>query len=113
MTVWRREGDAATAVIVNEWLKTVSYKRGWEFWVNPDSPDFHMELCIRFVAEDSCHPGARTTIQAAETIPYGIHDINDFTKWFFNVLMKLEEHEAMEWLRWADTGRPVRDPHKF
>lgn len=98
-------------VIVNEWLKKVSYKRGWEFRVNPDSP-FGLELFIRFLAEDSYHPGMTITVQAAEVIPYTLHDINDFAKWLFGVLMRVEEHEAMEWFRWADTGRPVSNPHK-
>ena len=105
---------------IENWLDGLVYKPGWSMYVrDPDS--FSGILYTAYVPtvaivanmEDSYHPGRVVKIGMGALVPPEVETFDQFTAWLAEQLMEAEKHESQEWLRHKETGKPVKDPHRF
>lgn len=100
--------------LVAQWLAQVVYKPGWEMSVIAPgwmySPGV-VTVAISAMVEDSCHPGNQVSIGSVAVVPENIVTFERFCDWLFHTLYQREKHECQEWLRWADTRKPINSPH--
>lgn len=98
---------------VRVWLSQVVYKPGWEMDVAPNwfyGPQL-VQVNISALVEDSCHPGQQVRISSFSLVPDFIQTFESFCDFLADALLQREKHEAQEWLRHADTKKPIVNPH--
>ena len=68
-------------------------------------------LTIKLKVEDTYDPGAVIRVEHRYPCPEWFIDTEHFVAFVRQCVQKTEVHEAMEWLKWRKTGKPIFDPH--
>jgi len=107
----------ATVEEMKGWLDNWFYKPGWAFEITKDWSDRPL-LRIRMDTVDSTtfpiDPNKMVTVGQTCYLPLGaVYSERDFEKWVFFEIMRLEKHEAQEWFRSFEDGKPLDDPHAY
>lgn len=90
-------------------LATRVYRPGWELTVREGAWEGH-HLTVTAKVENAYRPGEMTALDVHCTLP-PIPDVAYLDVWVMARIARLEVHEAREFFRDAETGRPVFDPH--
>lgn len=69
-------------------------------------------LLLEAGVEDTYNPGRQVRIGHRTVVhPIAARSAEAFIAFVRTCIRKMETHEADEWLKWANTGRPIFDPH--
>jgi hypothetical protein len=95
---------------MNAALAGLVYKNGWTFSVYTDEWEGpHIFIVARlpnsYKPSETLDVGVRSAIPPMETVA-------DFHRWLMWRIIRIESHEAREFLRYSHGGGPVFDPHK-
>jgi hypothetical protein len=93
-------------------MKRMTYKTGWEWWLNYDLRDDVLEARIQFRAPDvkERHEADPTIVPITTRFPVDISwDEELCREELAHQIMLLERHETNEWLRYDDV--PLVEPH--
>ena len=97
-----------------EQLKRFTYKRGWEWrLIDPVTQYDDAGIHIQFHTENSYRPDKLILIKSRDRLPTQIlvkRDEDKFARYLLDVLLRVERHEAQEWLK--RDGVVLFDPHK-
>lgn len=109
-----RELTLADLYWAEEQLKRFTYKRGWEFFlIDPAGPYDDPGVQIKFYTENTYRPGQQILITSRDRLPTPwiiAKDEDKFARYLLDVIVRVERHEAQEWLR--RDGVMLFDPHK-
>lgn len=86
-----------------------TYRPDWDMSVFNDpfeGPCFYLVMQV----QDAYNPGNAREQRVRSAIP-PMRDGQAFAEWLAWRLVQVESHEAREYFRRLDTGRPVFDPH--
>lgn len=87
-------------------LRNFTYRPGWVFSVE----DGYLKINARVI--DAENQTETTPLNFEQQIPFNtaLHQVQfDWTNWLFNIVLKIERHEAQEFFR--INGQPVYEPH--
>lgn len=97
------------AKVWSDFLKTVTYKDGWAFYVTAQDQFMGLELRVTHMTEDRYDRGSMIQVVSARMVPPSLEGQEQMARFLMDVVRDLEMHEVYEWLRVG--GKWVRDPH--
>lgn len=108
-----------------ELIARLAYRPGWTFHLasmERDPADTHGEsaggltLRIYVPCQDSYHPERLRPVNHFFIVPAATYDRRAWQRWLLDQILLVEQHEACEWFRVAETvgaGRADRDVRPF
>lgn len=92
-------------------LAKITYKPNYEFELIAID-DWRLQLHIAAKVIDSTDQSRTTRLMHSSSMPLDRYFTEaDFYAFVRDSIIKMELHEVDEFLQWADTGKPLNDPH--
>ncbi len=99
--------------ILEDLVRRVKYKEGWEFHlldVDRDQGSKGLTLVIRLRCKDSYHPDNEFVVLHYMIVPPAAYDEHSWKRWLFDQILLVEQHEACEFFI-IDGLRPYAPHH--
>lgn len=98
-----------------EWLSEIFYKPGWDLRVARDLQGRPLLRLIFKAVDSTVYPidvTRKVDVVQSSYIPQCFLDKREFYRWVESEIVRMERHEAQEWLRSFEDGKPLNDPHE-
>jgi hypothetical protein len=83
-------------------VELVQYKQGWEFSLRDmdrGQGSKGLTLVISIIGPDSYHPERNIRVDHYMPVPPAAYEVRSWTRWLFDQVLLVEQHEAMEFFR--------------